>query len=234
MAEPTAEHTTVPPVIELAMGDAAKRQVLRSNMALISILAPLVGLAQLPAAITGGNLALAVGFLVFALSMIPLTYAIGRRMVDRARIVLGDGTYTVHGWGRTKRFTVADVDRVVTVDRMAFGMSGATHHLIVLGPTKPVGDVPGAVRVEHVPRHRRGAERAVLGAVRDWAAEHGRSAADAGTGFYAWCATESATVARVRAELVAAGIERSRVHAQGYWHDRARRRPSPDGGAARA
>ena len=88
--------------------------------------------------------------------------------------------------------------------------------------------------VAHVPRHRRGAERAVLGAVRDWAAEHGRSAADAGTGFYAWCATESATVARVRAELVAAGIERSRVHAQGYWHDRARRRPSPDGGAARA
>ncbi|MGW6227994.1 siderophore-interacting protein [Cellulosimicrobium cellulans] len=98
----------------------------------------------------------------------------------------------------------------------------------------PVGDVPGAVRVEHVPRHRRGAERAVLGAVRDWAAEHGRSAADAGTGFYAWCATESATVARVRAELVAAGIARSRVHAQGYWHDRARRRPEPVGGVARA
>ncbi|MGN6239068.1 MAG: hypothetical protein ACTHNI_04930 [Cellulosimicrobium cellulans] len=136
MAEPTAGRATVPPLIELAMGDAAKRQVLRSNMALISILAPLVGLAQLPAAITSGNLALAVGFLAFALAMIPLTYAIGRRMVDRARIVLGDGTYTVHGWGRTKRFTVADVDRVVTVDRMAFGMAGATHHLIVLGPTK--------------------------------------------------------------------------------------------------
>ena len=99
----------------------------------------------------------------------------------------------------------------------------------------PVGDVPGTVRVEHVPRaRRRGAERAVLGAVRGWVAEHGRSAASAGDGFYAWCATESATVARVRAELVAAGIERSRVHAQGYWHDRARRRPSPDGGAARA
>ncbi|KZM78995.1 hypothetical protein A0J59_01995 [Cellulosimicrobium sp. I38E] len=123
-------------MIELAMSDAAKRQVLRSNMTLISILAPLVGLAQLPAAITGGNMALAVGFLVFALSMIPLTYAIARRMVDRARIVLGDGTYTVHGWGRPKRFTVTDVDRVVTVDRMAFGMAGATHHLIVLGPTK--------------------------------------------------------------------------------------------------
>ncbi|GEM_PF-2562191 len=136
MAEPTAGHGTVPPLVELAMGDAAKRQVLRSNMALISILAPLVGLAQLPAAIASGNLALALGFLAFALSMIPLTYAIGRRMVDRARIVLGDGTYTVHGWGRTKRFTVADVDRVVTVDRMAFGMAGATHHLIVVAPTK--------------------------------------------------------------------------------------------------
>ncbi|MFF2268087.1 siderophore-interacting protein [Cellulosimicrobium cellulans] len=87
----------------------------------------------------------------------------------------------------------------------------------------PLGDVPATVRLEHVPRaRRRGAERAVLGAVRDWAAEHGRSAADAGTGFYAWCATESATVARVRAELVAAGVARSRVHAQGYWHDRAR------------
>ena len=87
----------------------------------------------------------------------------------------------------------------------------------------PVGDVPGTVRVEHVPRaRRRGAERAVLGAVRGWVAEHGRSAASAGDGFYAWCATESATVARVRAELVAAGVARSRVHAQGYWHDRAR------------
>ncbi|ARK04106.1 MULTISPECIES: siderophore-interacting protein [unclassified Cellulosimicrobium] len=87
----------------------------------------------------------------------------------------------------------------------------------------PLGDVPATVRVEHVPRlRRRGAERAVLGAVRDWAAVHGRSAASAGDGFYAWCATESATVARVRAELVAAGVARSRVHAQGYWHDRAR------------
>lgn len=87
----------------------------------------------------------------------------------------------------------------------------------------PVGDVPGTVHVEHVPRaRRRGAERAVLGAVRGWVAEHGRPAASAGDGFYAWCATESATVARVRAELVAAGVARSRVHAQGYWHDRAR------------
>lgn len=97
----------------------------------------------------------------------------------------------------------------------------------------PVGDVPGTVRVQHV-RRRRGGERAVLGAVRAWAVEHGRSAADAGAGFYAWCATESATVARVRAELVAAGIQRSRVHAQGYWHDRARREAEPDDGAARA
>ncbi|MBN0040769.1 hypothetical protein JN535_11400 [Cellulosimicrobium cellulans] len=122
-------------MIELAMGDAAKRQVLRSNMTMISIFAPLVGLAQLPAAIASGNPALALGFLAFALSMIPLTYATARRMVDRTRIVLGDGTYTVHGWGRTKRFTVADVDRVVTVDRMAFGPAKATHHLIVVGPT---------------------------------------------------------------------------------------------------
>ncbi|WP_205205664.1 siderophore-interacting protein [Cellulosimicrobium cellulans] len=98
----------------------------------------------------------------------------------------------------------------------------------------PVGDVRGTVRVAHVPRQHRGRERAVLGAVRAWAAEHGRSAADAGSGFYAWCATESATVARVRAELVAAGIARSRVHAQGYWHDRARPGPERDVDAPRA
>ncbi|WP_264029095.1 siderophore-interacting protein [Cellulosimicrobium sp. SH8] len=91
----------------------------------------------------------------------------------------------------------------------------------------PLGDAPETVRVEHVPRQQRGRERAVLGAVRDWAAEHGLSAAEAGTGFYAWCATESATVAQVRAELVAAGIERSRVHAQGYWHDRSQRALAP-------
>ncbi|MGN7701838.1 hypothetical protein [Cellulosimicrobium sp. 22601] len=136
MAEATAGRGTVPALTVLAMGDAAKRQVLRSNMTVISILAPLVGLAQLPAAIMGGYPVLALGLLAFALAMIPLTYALARRMVDRARIVLGDGTYTVHGWGRSKRFTVADVDRVVTVDHMAFGAAGATHHLIVVGPTK--------------------------------------------------------------------------------------------------
>ncbi|GGM26010.1 siderophore-interacting protein [Micromonospora yangpuensis] len=57
-------------------------------------------------------------------------------------------------------------------------------------------------------------------AVGDWLAEHGRSAAGAGNGFYAWTATESSRIARVRGLFAEAGVDSTRVHTQGYWHDR--------------
>ncbi|WP_221583362.1 siderophore-interacting protein [Microbacterium sp. G2-8] len=59
-------------------------------------------------------------------------------------------------------------------------------------------------------------------AVGAWARDNGATAASAGDGFYAWCATESQRVARIRSLLGSAGIRSDRVHVQEYWNDRPR------------
>ncbi|WP_224386202.1 siderophore-interacting protein [Pseudonocardia sp. ICBG1293] len=64
--------------------------------------------------------------------------------------------------------------------------------------------------------------RPLLDAVADWTRAHGAAAARLGDRFYAWNATESTRVARLRRMLHDAGVAPERVHAQGYWHDRPR------------
>ena len=63
---------------------------------------------------------------------------------------------------------------------------------------------------------------ALLGAVAAWTRGPGAGAAALGGDFYAWLATESRQVSRLRDLLVGAGIGSERVHAQGYWNDRVR------------
>ncbi|SED84232.1 siderophore-interacting protein [Ruania alba] len=74
--------------------------------------------------------------------------------------------------------------------------------------------------VHREPRQAGGA--ALVAAVHAWVGAHGAAARELGDRFYAWSATESQHVARLREELTAAGIARRRVHAQGYWNDRPR------------
>lgn len=62
----------------------------------------------------------------------------------------------------------------------------------------------------------------LVAAVEVWARDNGAAAAAVGDGFYAWCATESQRVARIRSLLGSAGIRPDRVHVQGYWNDRPR------------
>ena len=125
----------MPGVTELRMHDDARRRVVRANMTYVGILVPLLALSALSTAFSTRNAWLSLAYVALVLAMVPLTYALARRMVSRSCIVLGDGTYTVRSWGRPKRFTVADVERVVTVDHMGFAGTTPTHHLIVLGPT---------------------------------------------------------------------------------------------------
>ncbi|KRC39074.1 hypothetical protein ASE27_10940 [Oerskovia sp. Root918] len=121
---------------ELTLHDAAKRQVVRSNLTLTAILVPLLGLNALTTMITTRNVWLALGYLCLVLAMVPLVYFLARRMADRSRVTFGDGSVTMQGWGRPKRFTVADVERVVTIDQMGFMGTAPTHHLVVVGPRK--------------------------------------------------------------------------------------------------
>ena len=126
----------MPHVTELTLHDDAKRRVLRTNLSSVAILTPVLGLAAVMTAISTRNLVLALFYLALVLAMVPVTSVLARRLADRSRVTFGDGTVTVQGWGRPRRFTVADVERVVTVDSMAFGTAGPTHHLIVVGPSK--------------------------------------------------------------------------------------------------
>jgi len=73
--------------------------------------------------------------------------------------------------------------------------------------------------------HRRGPAdggSTLLGAVEAWIRGPGAGAAGLGDDFYAWLATESGQVSRLRGLLLGAGIASERVHAQGYWNDRVR------------
>ena len=62
----------------------------------------------------------------------------------------------------------------------------------------------------------------LLGAVEAWLRGPGAGSAGLGGDFYAWLATESGQVSRLRGLLLQSGIVSERVHAQGYWNDRAR------------
>ena len=126
----------MPPVTELTLHDDAKRGVVRANLTFAAILVPILGLTAVSLGISTRNLALALGYACVVLAMIPLTYVLARRFTDRSRVTFGDGSVTVQGWGRPRRFTVAEIERVVTVDSMGFGGMTPTHHLIVVGPTK--------------------------------------------------------------------------------------------------
>lgn len=59
-------------------------------------------------------------------------------------------------------------------------------------------------------------------AVGVWAEANSRRAKAMGASFYAWMATESVQVARMRRDLVTHGFTLDRIHTQGYWHDRPR------------
>lgn len=128
----------------LTLHDDAKRRVLRVNMTYVAIFVPLLGLSAVlllwsTAIVTSTStwgVALAIGLLCLVLAMVPATYVLARRLADRSCVTFGDGTVTAQGWGRPKRFTVADVERVVTVDSMGFAGTAPTHHLFVVGPTK--------------------------------------------------------------------------------------------------
>lgn len=123
-------------VTELTLHDDAKRRVVRTNMTFVAILVPLLGLSAFTTLVTTRSVGLALTYLCLVLAMVPLTYVLARRLADRSRIAFGDGTVTVQGWGQPKRFTVADMERVVTIDSMGFAGTAPTHHLVVVGPHK--------------------------------------------------------------------------------------------------
>ena len=62
----------------------------------------------------------------------------------------------------------------------------------------------------------------LLDGVAAWADANGAAAAALGDRFFAWSATETGRVARIRSLLTEAGIRSDRAHAQGYWNDRPR------------
>jgi NADPH-dependent ferric siderophore reductase len=77
-------------------------------------------------------------------------------------------------------------------------------------------------------------ESTLHAAVEAWSRVHGGREAGQGERFYAWAATESVQVGRIRDVLAGAGIAPDRIHAQGYWNDRERaRRPHGAGSGSR-
>jgi hypothetical protein len=121
---------------EIRMTEAAQKRVIRLNLTFAWIFAGFFGLVQAPLYFMIGNWGMGSVVLFLAIAMVAFTYLLANRMVRNSRIVFGDGTYTVYGTGRTKRFSTTDVARVVTIDRMSLGagVAGSTHHLIVVGP----------------------------------------------------------------------------------------------------
>lgn len=60
-------------------------------------------------------------------------------------------------------------------------------------------------------------DRTLHAALDEWSRGHGDRAAAQQDGFYAWLATESTQVARLRTLLRDTGIPPDRIQAQGYW-----------------
>lgn len=115
------------------MTPEARTRVIRMNVTLACVFATLVcGLPAILQAVIG-HWGLSAAFLMLGLAMVLFTYALAARTASRSRIAFGDGTYTVGGAFGSRRFTVADVARAVTVDHMSLGRAQATHHLIVAG-----------------------------------------------------------------------------------------------------
>lgn len=127
---------------ELLLTDDARRRVMTVNLRLavayaVGTLLLLGGLA----AVTG-RLWVAVAGLLLAGAMVASTTALARRSVQRSRITFGDGTYTVHGLGRPRRFTAGDVASAAMVTHMSLG-AGPTHHLVVAGTGGPLVHLVG-------------------------------------------------------------------------------------------
>ncbi|MEV7691823.1 hypothetical protein AB0N73_00650 [Microbacterium sp. NPDC089189] len=118
-------------MIELTMSPTARRSSTSMNM----VIAALFGLILIVPGVVMVAVGLPLGWLYLALGpvMIGLTALLVRRQNGNSLLRFGDGTYTLRGLGREKRFTVDDVERVVTVSRMGLGALGETHHLIVVG-----------------------------------------------------------------------------------------------------
>jgi NADPH-dependent ferric siderophore reductase len=89
-------------------------------------------------------------------------------------------------------------------------------------------DVTAGHRVEVRLRGDARGGTTLTGLVADWLAGHGRTAATAGTDFYAWAATESSKIALVRRLFTEANVDLRQVHTQGYWHDRPAREEIDD------
>lgn len=118
-------------MIELTMTATARRSSTTLNMVIAAVLGGIlivVGAAMVALGVPLGWLYLSMGP-----AMIGLTALLVRRQKGNSLLRFGDGTYTLRGLGRQKRFTVDDVERVVTVSRMGLGALGETHHLIVVG-----------------------------------------------------------------------------------------------------
>lgn len=129
----------------MRMDPQAKKRTFRMNMVALgfsSIGLVFVGLSQTllgsigSSSTRGLHLVLGISSLVLAVVLGALAVVLVRREADAARIVYGDGRYeSTYAW-RTTRFAAQDVERVVTIDRMALGATPSTHHLIVVGPAK--------------------------------------------------------------------------------------------------
>lgn len=135
---------------ELMLNEESKRALSRMNALLsygfIAILA-ILGLLQLIPGmlqLASGNLSsgvnyfgLSIGYFLGVGVLLVLTPLLVKRLNNRSRVVFGDGTYAVFGLFLTKRFTTADIERVVPVMSMKLGpMSTPSHHLFVVGHTR--------------------------------------------------------------------------------------------------
>jgi hypothetical protein len=128
---------------ELTLTPAARRRLVRANLTFAAVLVPLFAVNALNLWSSARHGGLALMNLVFALAILPLTYYFARRMGERSLITFGDGSVTVRGWGRPRRFSSVDVERVVTIDQMRIMGSTPTHHLIVVGPHRRLALLAG-------------------------------------------------------------------------------------------
>ncbi|QCB92703.1 hypothetical protein [Cellulomonas shaoxiangyii] len=127
---------------ELSLLPDARRRVVRTNVVAVAVyMVFLVAITGTSAVVTGHTW-LAVAGVAAGLTLVAATAASAVRAADRSRLAFGDGTYTVLGSGRPRRFTAAQVSTAALVTHMSLG-AGATHHLIVAGPTKPLVHLVG-------------------------------------------------------------------------------------------
>lgn len=131
---------------ELRIDEDAQKRATRLSLTLAWVLAGIFALVMVPLFFLIGNWVMGSVLLVLAIILVAGTYLLAHRM-RRSRIVFGDGTYTVYGTGRTRRFSATDVARVVTIDRMTVGagMFDPAPHLIIASPVKQLLILAGQV-----------------------------------------------------------------------------------------